>query len=368
MSAGMSYPVGASLTGELYRYLRGETSQRAPKRFVNSLSRDPDALARGKAVAKVFRLVLKNFLGVEPAKIDKVNVAEFFSIAHALEQSPWLAGMNRQQMPAARVNEAPNVTTLFTDLAAATRTYFLDLFHARSGASKDITSLVELLEPQHDTVVNFNWDEVLDAELTTHCEVDYTLLGADDPDSVIMLKPHGSVGWYDVEQGIRNDAAYFIANADRRIPRSRRRVLAYYNVEPPRDIDDDPHPLLSCPPLITAPTFAKQFAYAEQQQIWQDVIEVCGRATDFVFLGYSMPPDDYLTRAAVRRALSARDARRRLRCVIVDRARSAERLDSFGDLFRGKLGDAHFKQWTFGKNDDQFGKELLRQLEQAVVE
>jgi hypothetical protein len=123
-----------------------------------------------------------------------------------------------------------------------------------------------------------------------------------------------------VRQGIGNKDAYFIAGSDNRIGRSQRRVLAYDENELPVDIDGETaHGPLSCPPLITAPTFDKRFEYVEQHRIWRDAIEICEAAREFVFLGYQLSKDDSLTRAAMRSAIQARTQKEPVRWLVVDR-------------------------------------------------
>src|SRR5439155_22066705 len=115
----------------------------------------------------------------------------------------------------------------------------------------------------------------------------------------LILRPHGSIGWYDLNQGLANHQSYLIAQEDSSIQRFEKRIVAYPQIELPKDILNRRKPfILDCPPIITPPTFAKRFQYAEQLRIWQDVLEVCSNAKTFIFLGYSLPQDDYLTRAA----------------------------------------------------------------------
>ena len=102
----------------------------------------------------------------------------------------------------------------------------------------------------------------------------YTLGSWYKSNEVLVFKPHGSIGWYDVKQGIGNKDAYFIAGNDKRIARFNKRILAFFENELPKDIDGKTeHSPMTCPPVITAPSFSKRFEYAEQHLIWQDVFK-----------------------------------------------------------------------------------------------
>src|ERR1700674_2134353 len=85
---------------------------------------------------------------------------------------------------------------------------------------------------------------------------------------------------------------------DNRIKRFDKKLVAYTDVEFPLDLYEHKDIVLDCPPVIMAPTFSKRFKYEEQRWIWHDILEVCGQASQFVFLGYGLQQDDYLTRAA----------------------------------------------------------------------
>src|SRR5262249_37425910 len=161
-------------------------------------------------------------------------------------ESPWLLeGMAADRPPESRLDgEAPSELTLFSDLAAVTRSYFNDI-SIMLPPPDDIASVLGAMRTTRDTVINFNWDEEVDLELTQEGEgpgVTYTygawLKAGPKDGGILNLKPHGSVGWYDIRHGIGNANAYFIAeNDDQRVPRYQRRILAYDENEQPLDID-----------------------------------------------------------------------------------------------------------------------------------
>jgi hypothetical protein len=371
-SAGLYYPVGRDLMRRLVGYLRGEPQHPALEEhdFTNSVLLTPAHRKRAAAILGIIKTVLQKYFSTPLEDVGRVDVAEFFTMAHTLSESPWLLdGLAGRAEPGAwRGDEAPSELTLFSDLAAVTRSYFNDI-GIMLPPCDDVRSVLAEMRPNRDAVINFNWDEEVDIELSTEGPgVSYTLGAWQADGGILTLKPHGSVGWYDVKQGIGNADVYFIADTDRRIGRSQMRVLAYVENEQPRDLDGETeHSPLACPPVITAPTFAKRFDYVEQHRIWRDVLELCGRAREFVFLGYSLPKDDFLTRAAIRSALQANGCSGDIRCLVVDRSFDDDKFLNFHSVFEGLTRSRNFLEWQFGSDDAALALKLKKKLKGAVL-
>ena len=372
LSAGMRYPVGSTLMPRLVGYLRGapEPAHRGGT-FTNSVRRTPRGRLQAERLVGVIERVLKKYFATELSGIDRVDVAEFFTLAQTLSERSWMAdhtAVDPGQGSMAVAGE-PTDTTLFADLAAATRSYFVDLALGFE-YPKDIDAVLRVVRPRRDAVINFNWDEEVDIFFSSGRDEDvsYTLGAWRSGHETLVLKPHGSIGWYDLQSGIGNRDAYLIAMADARIARYDKRILAYMANDRPRELSGRRyHSALACPPVITAPTFAKRFDFIEQQQIWQDVLDVCGNAGDFVFLGYSLPKDDFLTRAAIRAAMSQRGRRRRIRCLIVDRSFDETKRANFSGVFGGLTPERNFLKWQFGCGDRTLRPQVQEKLEGALV-
>jgi hypothetical protein len=364
-SAGMFYPVGRTLMSHLVKYLQGEPERRELRRLgFRNLLRQAKHQEQAKRVVNAIEHVLTQYFGLPLSQIDQVDVAEFFTMTHTLAEMPLLFGVSwieNRGVTAEQDDERPSPLTLFYDLAAVTRSYFTAIGEL-CPPSADIQELLRRFDPSKDAVVNFNWDEEADIALAANAKqgVSYTLEGWRADGGVLTLKPHGSVGWYDVRQGIGNDDLYFIADSDDRVPRAKKRILSYVENELPVDIDGAEHSPLSCPPVITPPTFAKRFEYLEQQQIWHDTLTVCTHAREFVFLGYSLPRDDFLTRAAIRSALREGKQRQRLKVLIVDRDISPDKVTNFQSVFGPGLNQGNNSlTWSFGTRDKTFAERLL---------
>jgi hypothetical protein len=367
-SAGMQYPAGPMLMPRLVEYLLGQRLHPGGY-FRNSVRGSESARRQAARIITVIERVLKTYFATGLSALERVDVAEFFTLAQTLSERSWMGDHGTAGTRAGiGVDGEPSERTLFNDLAAVTRSYFVDLSVAFDYPA-DIDAVLRLVRPRQDAIINFNWDEEVDIWFSSGAKEDvcYTIGAHHGARETLVLKPHGSIGWYDLQRGIGNEDAYLIAMADHRIPRYDKRILAYTDNDLPLELDGDGyHPALTCPPVITAPTFAKRFDYIEQQRIWQDVLEVCRNARDFIFLGYSLPKDDFLTRAAIRAAIS-KNRVRDVRCLVVDRALDDMKRLNFMSVFGALSPDRNHLKWDFGCGKRSLRDQLEEKLEGAFV-
>jgi hypothetical protein len=165
---------------------------------------------------------------------------------------------------------------------------------------------------------------------------------------------------------LNNDGLSLIAEEDDRIPRAKKRIVSFVDIDLPHDLIDGQERVLDIPPVIMPPTFAKRFEYEEQLQVWKDVLEVCREAAEFVFLGYSLPPDDYLTRAAIRSARRARTPRE-IRCLIVNLDFDAVSR-TFRSVFTKELSaEKNHLEWTFGCDKPELAEMIEKKLKAATI-
>jgi hypothetical protein len=371
-SAPLNYPLGNGLVRQLISYLEGSPPAATSKlAFRSSLGDEKlarrlktDLGADGRRLARACRRILEVYCGSSADDIESVGVTEFFTIAQMIAESPKLFARAQAHV----AGELPN-EHVHGCVAAATRSYFHDLCVAQE-MTLDVRTFSGSLDPERDVVVCFNWDEELDVGIDNAAGLDiaYTYDSWNGQDEILLLKPHGSIGWYDVARRISNKGCYHIAEGDPRIARFDRRIVGYVGIELPRDFRNRPISPLECPPVVMAPTFAKRVEYAEQAFIWQDVVTACTTATEIVFLGYSLPADDYLTRAALRAALNG-GGRKEVRCLVVDRDVTAPGMRRrFTEALGGSLGDdRHYMPWSFGDVDPSFMEGLDSALASAVI-
>jgi len=358
-SAGLGYPLGNGLIRCLNKHLRRMGARNG---------------SEAERVAAEILDFERTYVQADSSQYFG-NVVEFFTLAQMHAEDPYdflFTGKN-------------DGSTFFETLAALTRTCFTRICQNNQGPGGIPKRILDTVVSSAHAVVSFNWDEEVDWYFTwKNDESDpvYTRKGWSGPNEYLLLKPHGSVGWYDIGQGLRNQNLYFIvSDADERIRHNKRRLISYEAFRLPLTHGSvNPH-TLTCPPVISAPTFAKQFKYEEQRLIWSDVIEVCKQANEFVFLGYSLPTDDYFTRAALRKSLNERKPDS-VRCLIVNRdvtrpnpkARNfVQRLTSYEQLMQnytsvfGPLEARNFLKCDFSDDDESFEEKLKDAISKAVI-
>jgi hypothetical protein len=371
-SAGMRYPVGNTLTTRIMEYLDGRSPGTTTRRFNNSL-KGKGLQRRKDDILKAIWEFLWRYFRVGPQGIQNVGVAEFFTMAHSLSETPSLFGLDEGEAYFEELHDggAVHARHLFNILSCVTRTYFIDICRSVD-LPEDIESFLEDVDPQRDAIVNFNWDEEVDIHFTSNRngEAAYTRAAWRPPtkreERYLLLRPHGSIGWYDITCGLGNAGTYLIADEDRRVHRSHKRIVSYPEIGWPIDLGSGkPFSKLACPPMITPPTFAKRFQYKEQHRIWSDVLEVCSKAREFLFLGYSLPPDDYLTRAAICSSLTAPESEP-AKCLVVgyDPGALANFKRAFGDSL---TSEKNFLQWEFGSGKADLARHIEVKLKRAVV-
>ena len=149
-----------------------------------------------------------------------------------------------------------------------------------------LTELVKQMRRENAAVVSFNWDLILDH-----------LLFSDDLDSQsyglskklgagpLLLKPHGSLNWYEGTQlkHVKDlkKTEIFHRNDDSKC------VHAFLR---PRHVKSKSGKRYT--PLIIPPTYFKNFKPSIFKRLWQNCTDVLSTPRRIVFLGYSLPAAD----------------------------------------------------------------------------
>jgi hypothetical protein len=166
-----------------------------------------------------------------------------------------------------------------------------------------------------DTIITFNWDLTIERALEEHPGDPgflYTYSRDRKETSFSLLKPHGSVDWFD-------------RKAIRGLPSERKvealdSTLCYY---PRFNFAANPE-LADIAPVIVPPVADKEFSYEFLKRTWRFVYRAVSDATELHILGYSLPREDQFARLVFRRAIrtnilyAKRFKRRALRVLVVN--------------------------------------------------
>jgi hypothetical protein len=142
-----------------------------------------------------------------------------------------------------------------------------------------------------DVVITFNWDFLVEEalyDLKKECE--YHL----DENAISILKPHGSLDWFDENEVSFKSKSVFALND------KFKRILVFRRFRAPRT--DNP-----AVPVILPPVANKKFKYKELQAIWRDAWLALRHAEQIYIIGYSLPSEDLHARLTIRSAIRANE-------------------------------------------------------------
>ena len=149
---------------------------------------------------------------------------------------------------------------------------------------------------QNAGIISFNWDLVLD-RLLFGTAINGTSYGFNktEDESPSLLKPHGSLNWFEEEVGRRlkpdRRVCVFKNNSDS--------VFAFSKFRAPRLGQEDP-----VTPLIVPPVYLKNFEKPVFRELWRNCVTLLNQTRKVVFLGYSMPLTDLHARYIMRCGLN----------------------------------------------------------------
>jgi hypothetical protein len=142
-----------------------------------------------------------------------------------------------------------------------------------------------------DTIISFNWGLILD-QLFFDDEVNAKSYGLRRglKASVTLLKPHGSLNWYDGDQGARiKQQLRFPLHTDA----GGQKIYAFMNFRSPRS--KNKYMLMIIPPV-----YNKDFSHHVLRDLWRSCVASLSAASKVVFLGYSLPEPDLHARFILR--------------------------------------------------------------------
>jgi len=149
-----------------------------------------------------------------------------------------------------------------------------------------LSKIVTKLQSERAAIVSFNWDLILDHLIFDgHLTAESYGLSEKLGKGPILLKPHGSLNWY---EGVQLS----------HVP-NLKRIEIFHQC----DSQNSVHAFLlprgvksktgkSYNPLIIPPTFLKDFTPSVFRRLWQNCTDALSTPKRLVFLGYSLPAAD----------------------------------------------------------------------------
>jgi hypothetical protein len=135
-------------------------------------------------------------------------------------------------------------------------------------------------------ILSFNWDLVLDQLLFPEgVSAGKYGLSKNIDSSPLLLKPHGSLNWYEASQITK--------------VKDKKRITIFGNENEedsigafvsPREIRSKSGKRYT--PLIIPPTYLKDFTRPVFRKLWSQCTEILSTAKELIFLGYSLPAAD----------------------------------------------------------------------------
>ena len=138
---------------------------------------------------------------------------------------------------------------------------------------------------ENAVIISFNWDLILD-ELLFGRDLDKNNYGFSKkpPEGPILLKPHGSLNWFEGNSGrFLKDSKKILLFGEVESAH----VYAFRKFRAPVSKSDREYT-----PLIVPPVYLKNFEQPVFKKLWQNCTEYLSNAKKIFFLGYSMPAAD----------------------------------------------------------------------------
>jgi len=145
-----------------------------------------------------------------------------------------------------------------------------------------------------DTIITFNWDLTVERALEDYPGDPgflYSYSHGRKQKSFSLLKPHGSIDWFEKKALRGLVSAGEVGTLDD--------ALRYY----PR-FNRAAHPKLTeVPPMIVPPVVMKEFEFEFLKRTWRFVYRAVSDANELHIIGYSLPKEDQFARLVFRRAI-----------------------------------------------------------------
>jgi hypothetical protein len=235
-----------------------------------------------------FRHQLQRVIEFHHPGFDPTRFVSFPNVEELLSEML----VNEELFDASRQYEGNFTQTELRDLQRDLLLRIADWFHELSADVSPSTPKANWLkrfrnriERENAAIISFNWDLILD-ELLFGTELSALSYGFSAPTSsgAVLLKPHGSLNWFEEKEGqhIKGEKRIKVFDA-----KGSDSVYAFREFRAPRSAVGRTYA-----PLIVPPVYLKNFNKPVFEAVWKKCTSVLGTATEVVFLGYSMPSAD----------------------------------------------------------------------------
>ena len=186
-----------------------------------------------------------------------------------------------------------DLRTLQRDLLLAVTEWFHELGQKVTPADPQnhpwLAAFRDKVRDENAALISFNWDLILD-ELLFGSSLSSENYGFSDSVTrrPVLLKPHGSLNWFEDNQGrfLRDDKKIRLFPLSLPL-KTKDRVYAFREFRAPKSKHDRLYT-----PLIIPPVLLKRFENRVFEMLWKKCVSALSTAKTVVFLGYSMPPAD----------------------------------------------------------------------------
>jgi hypothetical protein len=171
------------------------------------------------------------------------------------------------------------------ELLSAIAQWFHDLYDQAYRTSW-LSHFVQRLRRENAAIVSFNWDLILDQQLFVH-GLNSESYGLSEvlTNGPVLLKPHGSLNWYEATQMEKVSEESHIPIFPHKDPNES--IEAFLH---PREIKSKAERRYT--PLIIPPTYLKDFNRPIFRQLWRRCTDMLSTPKELIFLGYSLPAAD----------------------------------------------------------------------------
>lgn len=241
---------------------------------------------------RVHALISYIYPGFNEALSNYPNVEDFLNLVEMAKQFHTEAYIENKKWSQAKLQEVIEIT-----LRAITE-YIWDCM-AEEGRRGTLGSFARELVRAGDVIVSFNWDFMIDLVLEDlHLGPAYSYPSS--PKSVVLLKPHGSIDWFEKDK-LPTDDKKLISEM-----RHRASGVFYY----PYFHLGNPDLLKHLLPFIVPPLSMKKFS-GFLERVWRDVYHAVAAAKELYIIGYSMPREDQFARLVIGRAIQRNNSTRK---------------------------------------------------------